>query len=114
MARRGWNKYGAKKTTVKGIKFDSKKEACRYADLQLLEKAGEISDLERQVPVYLEGKEGPLLTRTGRKMRMTVDFGYMDNRSKLYTYEDCKGYPTRDYEVRKAVLLAMGLHFIES
>ena len=38
------NKYGAKKTIVGDVKFDSKKEAQRWMELQLLERAGEISD----------------------------------------------------------------------
>ena len=43
------NKYGNKKTVVDGITFDSRKEAKRYQELKLLEKAGEIKDLRRQV-----------------------------------------------------------------
>ena len=47
------NKYGSKKIEVDGIVFDSKKEAKRYSELLLLEKAGEISDLQRQVKYVL-------------------------------------------------------------
>lgn len=36
------NKYKAVKTTVDGIKFDSKAEARRYTQLKLLERAGQI------------------------------------------------------------------------
>ena len=39
------NKYGAKKSVVAGVKFDSKAEAARYADLLLMQRAGEISGL---------------------------------------------------------------------
>lgn len=42
-------KYRNKKVEVDGILFDSKKEANRYMELKLLEKAGEITDLKRQV-----------------------------------------------------------------
>jgi len=42
------NKYGAKKTVVDGITFDSKREAEVYGDLKLLEKAGKISGFTRQ------------------------------------------------------------------
>jgi len=45
------NKYKAVKTTIDGITFDSKKEAKRYTELKLLEKAGMITHLELQ-PVY--------------------------------------------------------------
>jgi hypothetical protein len=42
------SKFGAVKTTVDGITFDSKKEAGRYATLRMLEKGGLISHLELQ------------------------------------------------------------------
>lgn len=106
------NKYGAKKTVVGDIKFDSKKEAQRWMELQLLERAGEISDLERQVKVELMGQYRPLFTRTGLKMNLTFDFRYVEN--GVLIYEDAKGYPTRDYEVRVAVARAMGLEVKET
>ena len=43
------SKYGARKTIVDGITFDSKKEANRYRELKLLEDAGEIEKLKMQV-----------------------------------------------------------------
>ena len=106
------NKYNAKKTVVGDIKFDSKKEANRWIELQLLERAGEISGLQRQVKIDLMGQHGPLLTRTGRKMRFTVDFAYTEKGAVIH--EDVKGYATRDYEVRVAVARAMGLKVKET
>ncbi len=41
-------KYKNKKVVLNGITFDSQKEARRYRDLSLLERAGEINDLELQ------------------------------------------------------------------
>ena len=108
------NKYSAKRTTLDGIKFDSKREAKRWAELCLLERAGEIADLRRQVVVELEGRDGPLLTRTGRRMRLTLDFTYTDLRTGLTVYEDAKGVPTRDYQVRRAVAAAQGVEIIET
>lgn len=105
------NKYGAKKTQVGEVKFDSKKEATRWMELQLLERGGEISDLRRQVKVELIGQYRPLYTRTGRKMKLTFDFAYIDD--GVQVYEDAKGMPTRDYEVRVAVARAMGLEVRE-
>lgn len=105
------NKYGAKKTQVGEVKFDSKKEATRWMELQLLERGGEISDLRRQVKVELIGQYRPLFTRTGRKMKLTFDFAYIED--GVQYYEDAKGYPTRDYEVRVAVARAMGLEVRE-
>lgn len=105
------NKYGAKKTQVGEVKFDSKKEAMRWMELQLLERGGEISDLRRQVKVELIGQYRPLYTRTGRKMKLTFDFAYIED--GVQVYEDAKGMPTRDYEVRVAVARAMGLEVRE-
>ena len=106
------NKYGAKKTLVGDIKFDSKKEAGRWMELQLMERAGEIQDLRRQVKVELIGQYRPLFTRTGRKMKLTVDFSYIEDGELIY--EESKGFPTRDYEVRVAVARAMGLNVRET
>ena len=38
-------KYNNTRPVVDGIKFDSKREAERYKELKLLERAGKISDL---------------------------------------------------------------------
>lgn len=111
------NKFGAQRITVDGIKFDSKREANRWLELRNLERAGQITDLRRQVVVELQGRDGPLLTRTGRKMRITVDFAYVDLRNEatagLTIFEDAKGKPTRDYEVRRAVAAAQGVEVHE-
>lgn len=81
-------------------------------ELQLLERAGEISDLRRQVKVELIGQYRPIYTRTGRKMKITFDFSYIEDGVPIY--EDTKGMPTRDYEVRVAVARAMGLEIRET
>lgn len=107
------SKYGAQPVTVDGIRFDSKREARRWGELQLLEKAGKIRDLKRQVVLKLEGRDGPLLTRTGRRMRITLDFGYIEVANERQVYADAKGMATRDYEVRRAVAAAQGVEIIE-
>lgn len=48
-ARRRRHKYGAVPTVVDGLRFDSKGEANHWCRLQLLERAGRISELRRQV-----------------------------------------------------------------
>lgn len=111
----GMNKFGAISTTVDGIRFDSMREARRWGELRLMERAGDIRNLQRQVVIPLQGRDGPLLTRTGRHMRITVDFTYEDKRLGWATvYEDSKGQPTRDYEVRRAVAQAMGIEVRET
>lgn len=103
------NKFGARRTAIGSEKFDSRKEARRFVALQLLERGGEIRNLRRQVAFVLIGQNGPLKTRTGRAMKITLDFTYQDKAQGWETvYEDCKGMPARDYEVRKAVFEAMG------
>jgi len=76
------SKYGAKKTTLWGEKFDSRREAQRYRDLRLLEAAGEIIALERQVKFPL--KVNAILVCT-----YIADFTYRE-RAKLVS-EDVKG-----------------------
>ena len=46
-------KYGNVKTSVDGLKFDSKKEAKRYQELKLLQRAGEIERFDHQVEFIL-------------------------------------------------------------
>jgi len=107
------NKYGAKKTQVGEIKFASKKEANRWQELQVLERCGAISNLQRQVKIELMGQYRPLYTRTGRKMRYVADFTYIDNDSKILVIEDAKGFKTKEYEVKRAIVAAMGLEIRE-
>ena len=104
----GGNKYGAEPVKVDGIRFDSKREARRWHILRLREMAGEIEDLQRQVVLVLHGKDDVLRTRTGKPMRITVDFAYVERATGVRIYEDAKGKPTRDYEVKRAVAAAEG------
>jgi hypothetical protein len=46
-------------------------------------------------------------------MRITVDFGYVEVLPGLTIYEDAKGKPTRDYEVRRSVAGAQGVEIVE-
>lgn len=113
-APKAGNKFSAQRTEVDGIKFDSKKEAARWADLNHLVRAGEIADLHRQVVIPLEGRDGPVLTRKGRQMRLTVDFSYRDVKSGVVVFEDTKGCITRDYEVRRGVAASQGIEVLET
>ena len=62
------NKYGARKTVIDGITFDSKREAIRYQELKLLERAGEIKDLELQPKYILQ----PKYCKNGKSIRDTL------------------------------------------
>jgi len=68
------NKYGNKKVEIDGYKFDSKAEARRYQELKLLEKAGEITNLELQPKFELVPK-----TAKRRAVTYTADFAYWEN-----------------------------------
>jgi len=101
------------KRVADGILFDSIKEKRRYIDLKLLEKAGEISRLERQrsftiIPsVYFSkndlrysfDKDDKSYVCVRRSERYVADFVYWEN-GKL-VIEDCKGFKTKEYKRKK-------------
>ena len=73
------NKYRNKKVIVDGEEFDSKKEGKRYKELKLLERAGEISNLELQPKFLLQDtfkKNG----KTYKKIQYIADFMYCQGR----------------------------------
>lgn len=80
------NKYGAKRTVVDGIEFASKKEATRWTELRLMEKAGLIKELHRQVRIELIPK-----TDKYRAVVYVADFQYRDVKTGLVQFEDVKG-----------------------
>ena len=98
------NKYNARKTVIDGHTFDSRREADRYCQLRLLERAGEIHGLELQkefelIPAQYEtferyGKRGQRLKDGRRCVEKPVvyraDFCYTDNKGR-YIVEDVKG-----------------------
>lgn len=103
------NKFGAIKTTIDGIKFDSMREARRWGELRLMERAGEIRNLRRQVRIPMEGRDGPILTPTGRHAVYVADFVYEDRRLNwAEVIEDAKGHPTPEFRLKRAILAAQG------
>lgn len=100
LQQKGNSKYKAKKTEVDGIKFDSQKEANRYLDLLVLEKAGLIQDLDRQVRFELQ----PSYKKKGKTIRAIyyiADFVYYDTFKGQKIVEDTKGYRTEIYKLKK-------------
>ena len=109
------NKYGARKTTVDGITFDSAKEAKRYSELVMLQFAGDISELELQPEFILEGKGGdPLQYESKRQIKYRADFRYFDMRTKIWVIEDSKGVQTKDFKIKRAIMNSMGLKVVVS
>lgn len=92
------SKYHAKKTTVNGIVFDSKKEALRYAELLMLESAGAIQNLRRQVPYELIPKQ-----KGERACHYVADFIYDENGGTVV--EDVKGVRTDAYKIKRKLML---------
>ena len=95
-------KYGNRKVSVNGIKFDSVREAQRYSDLLLLQRAGEISDLRLQVPFELVPKQKDSRGRVIREIRYIADFFYMEKGKCIV--EDAKGFKTKEYELKKKLM----------
>lgn len=104
---------GVQRTEVDGVMIDSKAEADRWAQLKFLEQGGEIRNLQRQVPIELVGRDGPILTPTGKPMRYICDFVYEDGRLNWATvYEDKKGHATEVFSIKKAILAAQGIEVL--
>ena len=78
-------KYGNKKTlTSDGILHDSKKEADRWCQLKMLERAGKISDLQRQVPFELIPAQYITYERRGKNGRRLKDGKKCVEKSVVY------------------------------
>jgi hypothetical protein len=92
------NKFNAKRTEVDGITFDSKKEAARYLQLKLLQKAGQIQDLELQ-PEY------PMIVNNRKVCSYRADFRYTENGKNIV--EDTKGIRTAMYRLKAKLFKAL-------
>lgn len=95
------NKYGAKKVTVDGIEFDSRREAARYSELKIMQRAGQIRDLQRQ-------EEFILIPKCGRERpaKYHADFSYIDTATGKKVVEDVKSRATKtkDYILRRKLM----------
>ena len=90
------NKYGAKKVRLPdGTVFDSHKEYNRWCELKLMQRAGRISDLRRQVKFELIPKQDG-----ERACNYIADFVYRDDKGNTVV-EDCKGMKTEVYRLKK-------------
>lgn len=98
------SKYGSQKVTVGGVTFDSQREYRRFCELSLLERAGKITNLQRQVKYVLipsqKDEKGKVIER---ECSYIADFVYVEN-GKLVV-EDAKGYKTPEYRIKKKMAL---------
>ena len=99
------NKYRNQKCMVNGISFDSKKEARRYGELLLLERAGDISDLRRQVVFELVPRQKDPDGGYMHAVRYIADFVYYDRVRGKTVVEDVKGKKTDAYVIKKKLML---------
>lgn len=115
--------YSVKTRALDGTVFDSKKEARRWDQLCLMQKAGEITELRRQVPYELipnqyetyerYGKKGQRLTDgvrlLERKVEYVADFVYTITATGENVVEDTKSSATRTKEfiIKRKLMLAV-------
>ena len=107
LKRKRANKFGAQSVIVDGLRFDSSWEAERFNQLCLAARAGLVTDLRRQVTYDL--------TINGVKVcQYRADFVYRDENGKEVV-EDAKGYRTREYLIKKALMRAIhGIEILET
>lgn len=113
------SKYNSRKTVVNGITFDSKKEAGRYQELLLLEQAGEIRGLKLQPEFTLQEAFTTPQGERVRAVKYRADFSYSrpikegaDTRWEQVV-EDVKGVRTKEYQLKRKLLLARGVQVVE-
>lgn len=113
------SKYNSRKTVVNGITFDSKKEACRYQELLLLEQAGEIRGLKLQPEFTLQEAFTTPQGERVRAVKYRADFSYVrpikegvDTRWERVV-EDVKGVRTKEYQLKRKLMLAKGVKVVE-
>ena len=112
-------KYKNKTMSVNGLTFQSIKEGKRYMHLLEKQRNGEISSLQTQVKYVLihsqyefyerYGKKGQRL-KDGRRLVerecfYIADFVYIDNRTGKTVVEDTKGFKTKDYAIKRKLML---------
>ena len=110
------NKYGNRKIAFDGQTFDSKKEMRHYTELLLLEKAGKIKDLQRQVRFQLipAQREPDIIGPKGgvkpgklieREVSYVADFVYIDLQTGQRVVVDTKGFRTKEYTIKRKMML---------
>ena len=108
------SKYHSKKITIDGNTFDSRKEYRRFCELSLLQRAGSITELSRQVEFELiptQREPDTIGVRGGVKrgkvielaMKYVADFVYKENGKTIV--EDTKGFKTKDYIIKRKLML---------
>jgi hypothetical protein len=109
-------KYRNKPCQVGAEKYRSHRERDRHQDLLLLQKAGQIASLTREVPFELA--PGVKIEGENRKrpaVRYVADFVYSDVKAGRIIVEDAKGMQTPVYRLKKHLMATLrGIHVRES
>ena len=82
----------------------SKREANRCDELTHLRSIGSIKNLKQQ-PEFTLQPRFEFAGRIIRPIKYVADFSYIDNVTKKFVVEDTKGYRTRDYMIKKKMLI---------
>lgn len=97
------SKYHSRKVTVGGITFDSRKEYIRWCELCLLQKAGKIENLQRQVRYELIPSQRIDGKVAEYPCSYVADFVYQQDGQTVV--EDTKGFKTTDYIIKRKLML---------
>lgn len=109
------NKYGNRKVTYDGIKFDSLREAARYRELMLLHRTGEIADVTLQ-PTFILAPSVRIAGEARKRpaVRYSADFAYTETKTGERIVEDVKSAPTaKSKEFRRIQHLMKSVHGID-
>lgn len=109
------SKYNSRKIKTPDGTFDSQKEYQRWCELKLLQRAGKISDLRRQVkytllPTQRDSETGKVIEK---ELAYVADFVYQ--RGSETVVEDVKGFKTEAYRIKKKLMLWFhGIRIVET
>lgn len=104
--RFGYKKYRNQPCYADGILFHSKREARRYLELKMFEKAGEIKDLQRQPKFILQDHFRDRNGKMQRAITYTADFQYLDKKHNWHlVVEDAKGDKPETYNIKIKLFL---------
>jgi len=97
------SKFGAKKTIVDGITFDSKWESERYGQLRAMERGGIVTDLKLQVKY-------DIVINDIKICKYIADFVYKEESPDgeiKEIVEDAKGFETPEFKLKKKLMKAV-------
>ena len=97
------SKFGAKKTIVDGITFDSKWESERYGQLKAMERGGIVTDLKLQVKY-------DIVINDIKICKYIADFVYKEESPDgeiKEIVEDAKGFETPEFKLKKKLMKAV-------